>query len=179
MHFRQELASKITASRLRSGNELRSHQEDDQRRVASKLAVAFTCRQLYLEVTPIYYRENKFHLPWWGLSHRPSRGLSFRFNCDNFKEFAEAIGSVNAASILSLRLDGYTIFDEYHTYFPSLERLEFALHPLWHCYNRDWLSGMISYVQKHPSTVVTFNGKVCGLQEWVSYAEEAGITGNW
>ena len=49
-------------SRLRdwfaAAHAVKVHREVDEQRRSSWVAVAFTCRQLYLEVTPIYYREN-------------------------------------------------------------------------------------------------------------------------
>lgn len=43
---------------LRSGKKLKV--EEHERQTASKLSLAFTYRQLYYEVTPLYYRENTF-----------------------------------------------------------------------------------------------------------------------
>lgn len=60
-HGRQGFISKIIPSRLRSGKELQRHQQDDKRRINStSLALAFVCRQLYLEAALIYYSENTF-----------------------------------------------------------------------------------------------------------------------
>lgn len=172
-HFRQELASNLPASRLRSGCELRLHGEDDQRRVASKLAVAFTCRQLYLEVTPIYYRENNFHLPWRAFAH-------FRVIRNDIKEFAEAIGSEHAASILSvhLRLACFPQH-EYLLYFPGLMRLDLTKDQMNEFYRPSLISDMISYVRKHPSLVATLHGEILGLQGWISFAEKNGVVGDW
>ena len=58
------------------------------------IALAFTCRQVYHEVTPIYYSENLFVFP-----------------CATVKdplEFAAAIGPANAESIISVMVSGCT-----------------------------------------------------------------------
>ncbi|CAF9921955.1 hypothetical protein IMSHALPRED_005296 [Imshaugia aleurites] len=160
-HRCRSLGLRIPASRLRSGCELRLHREDDQRRLASTLAVAFTCRQVYLEVTLIYYCENTFYLP---------------DRHETTTEFVRAIGSEKAASILSIRL-GNTNPDCYHldkklAYFPCLKRLELLKNPyMMYPYNRSCclvcISAVISYVQKHPTTVSICEGEVWGLQEWI------------
>lgn len=173
-HSGQSVLSNLPASSLRSGYELRSHREDDQRRVASKLAVAFTCRQIYLEVTPIYYGENTFSLPhWW---------RCFESGPQKVQGFAEAIGSEKAASILSIRLDNYYFhsLDGFLSYFPSLKRLGFSdFHLYRQYYSSKWIAEVIPYVQKHPSMVVTVEGEVWDLQKWISYAKEMGIMGDW
>ncbi len=50
---------------LRSGDPAKIYQKDHEPRQTSLLAVAFTCRQLYREVTPIYYGENIFRPDWY------------------------------------------------------------------------------------------------------------------
>lgn len=166
---RKRLASVLRASRLRSGRELRLHREDDQRRIASKLAVAFTCRQAYLEVTPIYYRENTFNI---------SNGWRYSPNFNNVKTFAESIGSEKAASILSIRLVGSSgPLEGCLSQFSGLERLGF-FDQQFGFRRPEWVSEVISYVQKHPSTIVTNNGKVWSLQEWIALGEKYGKVGN-
>ena len=83
---------RVPESRLRSGNLIKHHQEDDERRWPStQLAVAFTCRQLYLEVTPIYYGKNTFRLPEiFELLGGGSQVV---------KEFKNAIGPRNSSAI--------------------------------------------------------------------------------
>jgi len=76
----------LQPSRLRSGKELEGHRVDDLRRVSSQFALASTCRQLYLEVAPIYYSKNNFRLERSG----------------SFKDFAAAIGPQNSQRILSI-----------------------------------------------------------------------------
>lgn len=91
--------AKIPESRLRSRKPTIFHQEDDERRLSSQLAVAFTCRQFYLEVTPIYYGENTF-----------SPGFSrFRPMDPQFENFTDAIGPKNASNITRLQLDDWRI----------------------------------------------------------------------
>lgn len=164
-HGRQRLASDLPASRLRSGCELHLHREDDQRKVASKLAVAFTCRQMYLEVTPIYYQENTFYFK-----------TLLEFYLQKVRGFAEAIGSEKAASILSVCLTaGPGPQIKYLSCFPGLKRLEFLSDPP-PLGSPGWILEVISYVQKHPSVVVTHNGEVWGLQRWIiSLAETSSL----
>ena len=53
-------------SKLRSGRLI--HQEDEELRKPTILALAFTCQQLYNEVAPVYYSGNVFHMQLKGLS---------------------------------------------------------------------------------------------------------------
>lgn len=53
------------------------------------MALAFTCRQIYREVTPIYYSENFFHIP---------SGIN------SLREFAAVIGPANAKSITTVEI---------------------------------------------------------------------------
>ncbi|KAI9878022.1 MAG: hypothetical protein M1830_002142 [Pleopsidium flavum] len=53
----------LCRSALRSGRALRPTEEQDDRKVLegrSRLAILFTCRQIYNEAVPNYYRENTF-----------------------------------------------------------------------------------------------------------------------
>lgn len=81
---RSELAKtlQLFPPSLRSGK--KRMVEDDQRRAASQLAIAFTCRQAYLEVTPIYYRQNTFYFP---KSLRSCRDLE----CFGLEQFTASI----------------------------------------------------------------------------------------
>lgn len=54
----QHARGQLAPSLLRSGRQI--HAKDDRRLVPSRLSIAFACRQLYLEVTPIYYSQNWF-----------------------------------------------------------------------------------------------------------------------
>ena len=57
------------------------------------IALAFTCRQIYREVTPIYYSENLFHFPYSAISL--------------LREFAAAIGPANVESITAVEVAIY------------------------------------------------------------------------
>lgn len=89
----QELFKDWVPSRLRSGKEMRWHQEDDERRNGSTpLALALSSQQLYLEATWIY-----------------DSGNTFKFEKGSYplilEDFAAAIGSYNASSITAVRFD--------------------------------------------------------------------------
>ena len=83
----QHTRGQLAPSLLRSGKQI--HAEDDKRLVLSRLAVAFTCRQLYLEVTPIYYSDNWFAVPL--ISMVTAQGEA--------QDFVTAIGPENARCI--------------------------------------------------------------------------------
>ncbi len=88
----QHARGKLVAGLLRSGTQI--HVEDDRRLVPSRLAVAFACRQLYLEVTPIYYSHN-----WFAMSL-----TSMVTALGKVQDFVAAIGPGNARCIRNLCL---------------------------------------------------------------------------
>lgn len=88
----QHTRGQLAPSLLRSGKQI--HAEDDRRLVPSRLAVAFTCRQLYLEVTPIYYSQNWFAVPL----------ISKVIALGEVQDFVTAIGAENARCIRTLCL---------------------------------------------------------------------------
>lgn len=83
-HGSQHTRGRLAPSLLRSGKQI--HAEDDRRLVPSRLAIAFTCRQLYLEVTPIYYSHNWFAMPF--ISVENAQGKT--------QDFVTAVGPDNA-----------------------------------------------------------------------------------
>ena len=91
-HSSQYARSQAGASLLRSGKQI--HVEDDRQMVPSRLAVAFACRQMYLEVTPIYYSQSCFALSL----------ISMVTALENAKGFAIAAGPDNARCIRNLCL---------------------------------------------------------------------------
>ena len=93
-------------SRLRSGKEV--HQEDDERRKPTTLAVAFACRDLYHEVSPMYYSGNIFLMKFDGGCVRHVADLELapydklrRQAEESLGSFLEAIGANDAALIES------------------------------------------------------------------------------
>ena len=58
---RQHSRRKFAPSLHRSGKQI--HAKDDKELVSSRLTVAFTCQQLYLEITPIYCSYNWSAMP--------------------------------------------------------------------------------------------------------------------
>ena len=88
----QHTRGQLVPSLLRSGKQI--HAEDDKRLVPSRLAVAFACRQLYLEVTPIYYSDN-----WFAVSLTSTVAA-----LGKVQDFVVAIGPENARCIRNLCL---------------------------------------------------------------------------
>jgi hypothetical protein len=109
-HQRQNLTEELLPTTLRSGKRLEIEErpefeewpniEDVGRRrkprKPSKLALAFTCQQIYLEATPIYYAENTFSFKVQGYGSTPSTNA--------LTAFTDAIGTVKASSVILLRL---------------------------------------------------------------------------
>ena len=108
--------SKSRDTGLRVGNPVSIRQDGDEPRQTSLLAIAFTCRQFYLEVTPIYYGENVFRPLHWNYV------LTFNFS-GVLKSFAAAIGPTNASTITQLQL--YEPFMLPDDELPNLKRLYF------------------------------------------------------
>lgn len=115
---RQNLAARLPPSVTRSGKQ--RNIENYRLRVTSKLAVALTCRQFYLEVTPIYYPKNTFFFPT-----RWSYDINLRLR-NKPKYFAKAIGTENAKHITSISLDQWFHFPGPLNLkaFPNLGRLD-------------------------------------------------------
>lgn len=88
-HQSWELIKRLSTSTLRSGKKLDSCRKDDKAGVTSILAIALTCRQVYLEVTPIYYSQNNFRLCYYYAGHR------------SLTVFTSIIGKKKAQSITS------------------------------------------------------------------------------
>lgn len=117
-HGRQEFIQGLVPSCLRSGRELQRHRE--RRTNSTPLALAFTSRQLYLEVTPIYYSENSFYFPnlWYCTSAESA-----------LENFTAAIGPQNASNITAVYFD--TLFcplNQYLTVLTGLKQL--TVYPL-------------------------------------------------
>lgn len=151
------------ASRLRSGNLMKSHQEDDERRLSSQLAVAFTCRQLYLEVTPIYYGENVFH---------PGKLGCITKYCQAIEGFAEAIGPENASTITEVCLyESWFLVGKYLSLLPGLKCLHFKKSG-----NVEWYKKMTWWAQKRASLIIVHDGEVWGPEKWDLYPGECWNT---
>ena len=88
----QYARGQLSPSLLRSGKQI--HAEDDKRLVPSRLAVAFASRQLYLEITPIYYAHN-----WFAVSL-----TSMETTLEKVQNFAVAIGPWNSRFIRNICL---------------------------------------------------------------------------
>ena len=85
------------------------------------MALAFTCRQIYREATPIYYSKNTFRFPQYSPIELPRR-------------FAAAIGPANAESITAVE-----ILFTFQAMLMLQERLKMATFPnlkaLWSYHN--------------------------------------------
>lgn len=144
----QELFKDWVPSRLRSGKEMRWHQEDDERRNGSTpLALALSFRQLYLEATWIYDSGNTFNF------EKGSYPLIL-------EDFAAAIGSYNARSITAVPFDAVgPSYIQRLSVLPSLKQLtingplRYLVHDRMY-YNMNWLPELSTYAKNHPSAVV-------------------------
>ncbi|KAF6221495.1 hypothetical protein HO133_002351 [Letharia lupina] len=149
-HGRQESIQGLVPSCLRSGRELQRHREDDERRTNSTpLALAFTSRQLYLEVTPIYYSENSFYFPnsWYCISAEST-----------LENFTAAIGPQNASNITVAYFDTLACpLNQYLSVLTGLKQLTVYPPPCAFVstpYITLWRSQMSRYAQSHASVVI-------------------------
>lgn len=134
-------------------DELNFHHEVDERRRSSWLAVAFTCRQLYLKVTPIYYGENIFRI------------YGSRLDYEIFERFTAAIGPRITSTITEIGL--------YETCWP-IDRYLAKLPGLKHLHSMDfgaveWQNRLTALAQKHASLTMVHGGKVWGPEQWRLY----------
>ena len=130
----------------------------DWRWRSSWLAVAFTCRQMYLEVTPIYYSANVF-CPYgvWAVG-------DYR----KFVNFTASIGPDNASIISGLSLFEFSVpVEEYMSRLPGLKRLYSMNHA-----EEGWEKRLTALARKHVSLAVVHDGEVWGLDEWILYPGE-------
>lgn len=112
-HKRSAMASKRPPSSLRSGKQIESHRKDDIARTTAILTIAFACRQVYLEVTPIYYSKNTFQFRGCCYVHPPTL------------KFTKAIGKEKAQSITSVILEIEVLWDLPDiSSLPGLKRLD-------------------------------------------------------
>jgi len=92
-------------SHLRSGKQVKIHViEQEQQRLSSQFALASTCRQIYLEVAPIYYGMNTFT-------------FTFTYETKYLIPFFRAIGTQNARSLTSIR---WPLFELRIRFLPTL-----------------------------------------------------------
>lgn len=100
----------LPPSTLRSGRHEEFHREGDVAGVTSTLAIAFTCRQVYLEVTPLYYSQNAFRFYYNYAGHR------------SMTVFTRAIEKAKARSII-FAISGVIYGDNPDSAcFPNLQR---------------------------------------------------------
>ena len=173
LYRRQRSTESLVPSPLRTGNEPQGHKEDDeQRMIPTPLALALTCRQLYLEATLIYYSENtfKFKDKW---SRREDSML---------KEFIAAITPSNASSITAARFKAthtglkriYCLIDPFLWVLPGLKQITIIPPGACHLSLRTafWYPLVDACAQSHPSAVIkTFEHDHLGLGEGVRFLE--------
>lgn len=159
-HRRHELAQQLPLSSLGSKNQLGVHRKDDLERSRYKLAVAFTCRQLYSEVTEIYYSKNTFALS--SVSHVGVRAATLR-------NFTAAIGPDKARSIMSiiLKTPSYRSFESLSLdLLPSLRKVGIEIlgrnGPI---FQSTELVQLEQYVERDSSAVLTMNGKPWSIKD--------------
>ena len=112
------------------------------------LAVAFTCRQIYLEVAPIYYGENTFC---------PSDHERFAGYNDACQRFTEAIGLRNANTITDVSLHDPSCYsvDLCLMLLPHVKRLRFK-----RCERSQELKDVTSLAKRHKSVTMFYGGEV-------------------
>ena len=126
----------------------------------SMLAVAFTCRQIYLEVAPIYYGENTFC---------PSDHVRFAGYNDACQRFTKAIGLRNANTITDLSLHDPSCYsvDLCLMLLPHVKRLRFN-----RCERSQQLKDVTSLAKRHKSVTMFYGGEVWGPDKWSLYPED-------
>lgn len=96
--FREYMRYPKSQGGLRYGNPESLRPNDGDPRQNSLLAIAFTCRQIYWEVSPIYYGENTFQPDLYDHLYQYGRN-------NNIRGFADAIGPRNARRITNVHVD--------------------------------------------------------------------------
>lgn len=135
-------------------------QEVEERWLSSQLAVAFTCRQLYLEVTPIYYGENTFH------PYPEHEWDKFKYRRE-IEHFTDAIGPRNASTITELYLlQGWDLVHRHNlSLLPGLKRLYLEKNG-----DEVWQKELMTRLaQKHASLIVIYDGEAWGPEKWRLY----------
>ena len=120
-------------------------QGNDERHLRTRLAVAFTSRQIYLEVAPIYYGENTFL--WSGTSTLCHHAI---------ESFANAVGPDNATTITALSLyDNWYPGNKYLSMLPGLKRLHIRRSGSMEAPKR-----MAKYARDHAALIVIYDGVI-------------------
>ncbi|MCJ1454035.1 hypothetical protein MMC28_004385 [Mycoblastus sanguinarius] len=134
---------------LRSGKKARLAGDDKWRIIAylsrSSLSVAFVCRQIYLEATPIYYAKNTFLVETYkyeGTSRIEDPSLLQHFTRDIGPEAARQITAVTFKNL-------WFPVERYVLLLPGLQHLSVFNHPL-NEFRQDELE---KYVKIRPSLV--------------------------
>ena len=145
------------------GRSIADQRTEGSSRTYSLLSVAFTCRQIYLEVTPIYYSKNLF---FFCLHIAVNAG--WRTNSEIF-DFKGAIGKQNARKITSVAADLVSAFFPLNgrtllsSYLPSKLRYLDLLYPYPSVgpYKLDEhrLQLLEHYTQQHPNVIIKINGE--------------------
>ena len=158
-HKRQRLVQDLVPSRLRSGRNIQGHKEDDDRRmISTSLALAFSSRQLYVEVALIYYKENTFHFQYPRCLDRADSML---------ERLTAAIGPQNASNITAASFDDICCLCQNLSVLPGLKQVTVngPLYPLPTYFNEFWPSRLRAYAQSHLSLDIKYLGKDWRLQE--------------
>jgi len=118
-----ERPSTLPISRLSSEMQIKSHQQNDDRFLSSILAVALSCRQLYLKVTPIYHVENTFRVPSDGQGEISSSRRDELIK-STLQKFKLAIEASNTANNRTNHYQPPPFLRHYNSLHPGLRRLE-------------------------------------------------------
>ncbi|KAL9068690.1 MAG: hypothetical protein Q9161_006004 [Pseudevernia consocians] len=165
-HKRQRLVQDLVPSRLRSGREIQGHKEDDDWSMSStSLALAFSSRQLYVEVALIFYSENTVHFQYPRCLDRADS--SFNRADSMLERFTGAIGPQNASSITAASFDDICCLCQNLSVLPGLKQVTVngPLYPPPTYFNDFWPSQLRAYAQSHLSLVTKHLGKDWRLQE--------------
>ena len=152
-HERESLAKRLPPSKLRSGREMEDHHRDDVKRTSSMLAVAFTSRQMYNEITPIYYSENTFFFDIF---------YSFGSWQLSLPAFTTAIGERNTRNITIASFEQ----EELMYYFSCLPNIKYLR------LRRSFMADDIlskelkDYMKSHPDLAVTSNAIEWFKHKW-------------
>ena len=120
-------------------------QGNHERHLRTRLAVAFTSRQIYLEVAPIYYGGNTFL--WSGTSTLCHHAI---------ESFANAVGPDNATTITALSLyDNWYPGNKYLSMLPGLKRLHIRRSGSMEAPKR-----MAKYARDHAALIVIYDGVI-------------------
>lgn len=145
-HWASKLVRSLPPSTLRSGKQIKSCRKHDEARFTSILAIALTCRQVYLEVVPIYCSQNVFRLYYYYAGHR------------SLTVFTSAIGKKKAQSITSAILEVVENDTPDFLCLPGLQRFDIKDFTGWPHVGMGMIDKRALELHENPSPTLTENG---------------------